>query len=195
MSISDIDNKIIGTIVKVCPRHVIDKGEKAVTTIGHFSTPANRLIMGATALAFQPYIDYHNKDVDERTRKVSTARTVAKILAGTFSGFLVRKGCIKLIDFASVKNMAELNKMGEGLRKNLAKTLIPNEKVVSNEKYFDNFRMMKKHKEAIGSCMALLAMIITNFVFDVPVTKYLTNKFVDKFVDKKSPEDKKGGNV
>ena len=43
----------------------------------------------------QPFIDASNKNVDEKTRKVSVARTIAKIIAGTLTGYFVRKGCIK----------------------------------------------------------------------------------------------------
>ena len=57
----------------------------------NMSHPAkNRLIMGATALVTQPTIDYYNKKVDEETRTISRNRTIAKILAGTTVGILVR---------------------------------------------------------------------------------------------------------
>ena len=46
------------------------------------SNPAtNRLIMGVTALATQPAIDYHNHKVDKETREISTIRTISKIIA------------------------------------------------------------------------------------------------------------------
>ena len=54
-----------------------------------------RIILGATALATQPFFDYYNKNVDEDTRKVSTARTIAKIIAGTAVGIAVRLLFIK----------------------------------------------------------------------------------------------------
>ena len=52
--------------------------------------PEQRIILGATALATQPFIDLNNKDVDEETRKISAARTIAKIIAGTTVGVIVR---------------------------------------------------------------------------------------------------------
>ena len=61
------------------------------------SSAEQRLILGASALMSQPFIDWNNKNVDEKTRKVSVARTVAKIIAGTFTGYFIRKGCIKAI--------------------------------------------------------------------------------------------------
>ena len=50
------------------------------------SSAEQRLILGASALMSQPFIDANNKRVDEKTRKVSVARTIAKIVAGTFTG-------------------------------------------------------------------------------------------------------------
>ena len=48
------------------------------------------MILGATALATQPVIDLKNKEVDEETRMTSVARTIAKIVAGTIVGVVVR---------------------------------------------------------------------------------------------------------
>ena len=85
----------------VIPNKVIEneKIRNGITWVNkEISTPENRLILGATALMSQPFIDWHNKSVDENTRKVSVCRTVAKIVAGTFTGYFIRKGCIKAID-------------------------------------------------------------------------------------------------
>ena len=59
------------------------------------SSAEQRLILGVTALATQPFIDAHNKSVDEETRKVSVARTIAKIIAGTLTGLLSVKAVLK----------------------------------------------------------------------------------------------------
>ena len=40
---------------------------------------------------------------------------------------------------------------------------------------------MNQYKKALGSFVALLVMLITNFAIDAPLTKFLTNKFVDKY--------------
>ena len=53
--------------------------------------PEQRIVLGATALATQPFIDLHNKDVDEETRKLSAARTVAKIIYGLLTNILSLK--------------------------------------------------------------------------------------------------------
>ena len=47
----------------------------------YLHAPEQRLLLGATALATQPFIDMHNKNVDKETRMMSVARTIAKIIA------------------------------------------------------------------------------------------------------------------
>jgi len=128
------------------------------------SSAENRLILGITALMSQPFIDGHNKDVDEKTRKVSVARTVAKIIAGTATGYLIRKGCIK-----AVKNWSEIPK--PGIKK--IKTLFTPKgaKSVSTDAY-------EQYHNAMGTITALIAMMITNFAIDAPLTKFLTNRFI-----------------
>ena len=63
--------------------------------ISHPAT--NRLIMGATALATQPAIDYYNHRVDKETREISRNRTIAKIIVGTGVGMAVRGSCYELV--------------------------------------------------------------------------------------------------
>ena len=40
---------------------------------------------------------------------------------------------------------------------------------------------LNQYKKALGSFIALLVMLFTNFAIDAPLTKFLTNKFVDKY--------------
>lgn len=135
------------------------------------SSAEQRLILGASALMSQPFIDGRNKNVDEKTRRVSVARTVAKIIAGTATGYLIRKGCIKGID--------RLSK-------------IPGPNVKSWETIFtptgvkDNMSdMFNQYKNAIGTVVALVVMLFTNFAIDAPLTKALTNILIKKSEDKK----------
>lgn len=73
-----------------------EKHRLFVNKIGNvLNSPEQRLILGATALATQPFIDFYNRSADEETRAVSTARTIGKIVAGTLTGVLIRYGAIK----------------------------------------------------------------------------------------------------
>ena len=68
-----------------------DRVIKGIKKTGEkISSAEQRLILGASALMSQPFIDWNNKNVDEKTRKVSVARTVAKIIAGTLTGYYIR---------------------------------------------------------------------------------------------------------
>ena len=134
----------------------------------------NRLIMGATALITQPTIDYHNHKVDKETREVSRIRTIAKIVAGTTVGVAVRGSCYKLVE--KMTNIKGTSKS--------SKALLPtNTKLLSELlKYKD---LLANHKNAISTGLAILAMCITNFLLDAPLTVFLTNYLNDKRKEQK----------
>lgn len=128
-----------------------------------------RLILGATAIVSQPLIDLNNKNVDERTRKVSCAKTFAKIISGTAVGFGVRYLCTKL---ATIYTNVKPN----GLKATKHSFLAP-----SVMKNFTSDKRLQ-YINAMGSLMGVAACLITNFAIDTPLTKYLTNVFSEKFV-------------
>lgn len=185
--ISRMSGAITDTIVSAIPKTTIsgNKTQKRIDWIGEkFSSPENRLILGVSALMTQPFIDAQNKKVDEETRKVSVARTVAKIIAGTLTGYYVRAGCIKLIDEmtklpSEVKNP---NSFGGKLRM----LFTPDDAKTGA------LKSLKKYKNALGTTISLVVMLFTNFLIDAPLTKYLTNLFTDKFI---KPKNQKGGAV
>ena len=95
--IRNFANRTVNGIVRIMPSATLKSGKilNSLKWAGqHISSPENRLILGVTALASQPFIDLHNRGVDERTKKVSAARTIAKILAGTTTGVIIRYACI-----------------------------------------------------------------------------------------------------
>lgn len=136
----------------------------------NISSAEQRLILGASALMSQPFIDAHNRNVDEKTRKVSVARTIAKIIAGTTTGFIIRKGCIK-----GIEAMSQIHK--EGIP--YYKTIFTPNGILDN--MTDAF---KQYRNAMGTIVALIVMMFTNFAIDAPLTKFLTNKLVKRQEDK-----------
>ena len=135
------------------------------------SSAEQRLILGVTALVTQPFIDAHNKSVDEETRKVSVARTIGKIIAGTLTGFAIRKGCIKAIGAWS-KKAGDVDKAGNLIKLNKLNTFFtPKGKLANNPDAFEQY------KNALGTIVALVVMMFTNFLIDAPLTKALTNWF------------------
>ena len=130
------------------------------------SSAENRLILGVSALMSQPFIDAKNKDVDEKTRKVSVCRTIAKIVAGTLTGYLIRKGCI-----SAIKNWSKIPTKGVPRYKSL---FTPKGARSTNSEAF------KQYQNAMGTVVALVVMLFTNFAIDAPLTKFLTNLLVKK---------------
>lgn len=146
------------------------------------SRPAqNRGIVGATALITQPVIDSYNPKADKETRRVSRNRTIAKIIAGTSVGMVVRGLAFKIVD-----KMTKLDGTTKWEQKLLPKDYIHEMKKVS--KFFEGY------KSGIATVVALLAMLITNFAIDAPLTTYLTNKFNAKTVSKTDSKPVRGAN-
>lgn len=154
----------------------------------YVSSPEQRLLLGATALATQPFIDYNNKNVDENTRMISVARTLAKIIAGTAVGVGVRYGCIKLAE-----------KYGKTVLEELGKNRIKVSPQTKNDIFapdFKNLYMSKEkfekrlaaHRATMGTILATVVMVGTNFLIDAPLTRFLTGQF-SKFITKnKQPQ-------
>ncbi len=155
------------------------KSEKAVKFIGsigkNISSAEQRLILGASALMSQPFIDAHNKRVDEDTRKVSVAKTISKIIVGTTTGFLIRKGCIK-----AIKECSKLP--APGVKK--CRTIFAPE--IDEFKLNENSDDYKQYQNTFGTIAALVVMMFTNFLIDAPLTKYFTNLLMDKSKNKEN---------
>ncbi len=140
------------------------------------SSAEQRLILGISALMSQPFIDWNNKNVDEKTRKVSVARTVAKIIVGTATGFTIRKGCIKMIEAMSQPRLPNIPKW---------KTFFTPKDVTRTKT-----EAFKQYRNAMGTVVALVVMTFTNFLIDAPLTKLLTNAIIKKQEDKASAVQK-----
>lgn len=177
-SISSAAHSVTGAITKAVPAVTVNsrRANKTIAWIGKkISSPQNRLILGVSALLSQPFIDLNNRKVDEDTRKISAARTVAKIIAGTLTGVAIRAGCIKAIDAFS-KLPAQLAK---NVKNPKLKTLFTPDAALTGA-----LKDLTHYKKALGTIISLVVMTFTNFLIDAPLTKFLTNKFVDKIHEK-----------
>lgn len=174
-----------------------EKVKKSLNWAGKtLHAPEQRLLLGATALATQPFIDLHNKDVDEETRKISAARTIAKIIAGTTVGVLVRYAGIW-----AANKYSKFEKVFADADKTIIEKIIPDKKrgfltpifykntiFPISEKVFD--KRITRHRKAMGTLLATVAMVATNFLLDAPITKYLT-KIFQKGIEPKKTNDGK----
>ena len=145
-------------------RPIVSIGEKPMKVMKYCANklagPENRLILGVSALASQPFIDFHNKHVDEETRKYSTCKTVAKIIVGTTVGVIVRLLAIKYS--ANLLKTIDVSKVAPDVLKN-----------PTSRKTLQN---------TIGDILGLGICLFTNFLIDAPLTKKGTNFLADRFI-------------
>ena len=171
-----------------------------VTWLGENCTSAKqKLITGGTAFLIQPVIDLNNKDVDEKNRKMSCAKTMSRALIGTTTGVLIREACIKSIGAftktkATVKQDMKKLAMKNGVKINPLNIDIKikpwqQARLPDNMKNSQNIAQIKKYRGALGTFAALGIMIFTNFLIDAPVTTWLTNNVFSPMLNKKD-----GGN-
>ena len=173
---TNLKRRVAQKILDTLPSQTQNESAKKIDHWNKFdnwvSKPAqNHAIMGATAIITQPAIDYNNHKVDKETRRVARNRTIAKIIAGTCVGILVRGSA-----YEGVAKMTDVNGKSK-----FSKALLPKKyltEIAKNEKFLKNYR------SALSSALAILAMCITNFVLDAPLTVFLTNKLNEKKEEK-----------
>jgi hypothetical protein len=158
-----------------------------------FTSPQQRLAMGATAIFMQPIIDAKNKRVDNGTKEISVAKTISKIIVGTLTGFAIRHLCIKGMKACS-KTAKELAPYVKPLAKKVQTCLTP--------EGFENAAkpQIEHYRNAMGTYVSLVIMLFTNFLIDAPLTNigtnFLssnehTNKMIKKFVKSDTDTNRK----
>lgn len=144
----------------------IDLSSQAATNLlgkvkAGIKSPEQRLIIGTTAFLTIPAIEATNPNANEDQRTLAISKAFAKIIACTLSGFAVRKVCNKIIKKYVMKKNSILNptEFAKDLDETIKTKRIPN---------FSN---------TIGTFAASFVMLFTNYIWDAPVTKHLTNFF------------------
>lgn len=172
-----------------------------------FNSAQQRAVSGVTGLLIQPWFDWNNKRVDEDTRKVSTARITAKIIAGMVTGVSIRWVLIKVAEMCTKTENTEKARVEKAIE--AKKTSFKPAKKANEIKAWEqcllpskyknkSFREISKYNKAFGTVAAVGVMLFTNFLIDAPLTTYLTNKFT-KAITGKDPSElaktkAKGGN-
>lgn len=153
-----------------------------IDRIGRKTSSAHqRLILGVTALVTQPVIDYYNKKADDDTRAVSVARTIGKIVAGTAVGVGVRAGSIELISKFSNAKLVEINGVKKIVKKSAKDIFVPLYSHLGSSVNQETFQTYySNYTKALGTFLATFAMIFTNFLLDVPLTRFITNALSSK---------------
>lgn len=136
----------------------------------------NRLIMGATAIVSQPFIDEHNKRVDKKTARASRNRTIGKILAGTAVGCVVRGGIFKFVNMTTNKDIST-DRWDNLLTPRNSQRVMPH--LYKNR--------MRNYKTVGATVLALVVMLFTNILIDMPLTNKIAN-FLNRH-DNKLPHE------
>ena len=195
--ISPIKNGIKTIYNRIPQVTVTRKGiNNAVEHIGRkWTSPQQRLIMGATAVMLQLPIDARNSNIDADTKKAAVAKNLAKIIVGTATGVAIRHFTIKAIKAFSVPFDALPKNITPISRK--IKTFFTPENITS--KMTDE---LSQYRNSMGTIISLLIMLFTNFAIDAPWTNKLTNFFmknpkfsvsIDKFIQKRTPKTEGAG--
>lgn len=181
---------LIGRIVQRLPKREFNggRGEKVINFFSkHVSVPESRVIIGASMLACQPFIDLYNKDVDEKTRIISCAKTIAKNVVGIVTGFSIRAGFIKF-----AQNYSQIStKIGDKEVKNARKIFTPS--IVQNIPNVDKTHAYRQYQSTMGTLLAVAGMVFTNFLVDAPLTILLTNALMKRFGVFENPKAKAKG--
>lgn len=159
-----------------------------------FPSWAQRLVSGVTGIMLQPWFDLNNKRVDEDTQKISTARTCAKIIAGTLTGVGIRWACVKATESftRSEKAEKELEAIGKLSKRFVNKPIKKINQILLPHSFEKaSFKEIGKYRQALGTYAGLVVMLFTNFLVDAPLTTYMTNKFAKKTIEKQAANKEK----
>ena len=172
------------------------KAQKFLSSAGDFSSVHQRVAIGTSALLFQSLIDYNNKDVDKDTRIVSAIRSATKAVIGTVTGIIIRGAFIRMSNLKYAKKDASGKMIKEA-----GKIVLDQQKL--DKTFGSALRAMKLSQKnvtesleripsVIGTLLALVAMIASNFLVDAPLTNLLSDK-LETVVNKHLLNKKDGG--
>lgn len=159
---------------------------KIINKAGGINSAQQRLITGITALALQPMFDLNNKKADEDTRVIAASKSIAKGIACPTSGVTIRALFLHFADAICDNPKSPLNPINMVKEHNIEKyvKLMPDAFLRKDGKWVPKPEYMKKYSSSVGNVLAVAVMIFTNFLFDAPVTKQLTNYFYKKITGK-----------
>ena len=157
------------------------KNSSAYNKLGHaLASPHwNRLAIGVAAMSTQPAIDYFNPRVDRDTATAAALRTIAKICVCTTVGFAVRGSAYKIVE----KYAHASAKQGS--------TILTPKAILNEVNSIKRNNMLKIHKNALSTVIALCVMLFTNVFLDAPLTTMAANKLISKYQAGKNDEDQR----
>lgn len=167
------------------PMIIINKKiEKFINYAGkNLNAPQQSIIMGATALVFQPYINRKNNRLDQDTKDMAVARSIGKNIAGNFFDFVTRVGAffavVKLSNYKTndvkndediVKELIPKNQKKDIFTPNLGNKFAPR----SKREFLKDY---KSYRLAMGALLATGVAVFIKTTVELPLTKKLTDIF------------------
>ena len=163
----------------------ITKHPKFLACLAGSSVIAQKIVMSSSEAVVGPVMDVGigkvitkaAKEKDGRTNKsakVQAVRTFSQAVGGTVVGIFVRGACIAAATAACMKLGEKAGQLvGNKFKDRAAKVV--NESVDSKNLYklTENASAWGKN---IGGAVALLVMLVTNFIVDAPVINWLNKK-------------------
>ncbi len=175
----------------------ISKHQVGIAGLAGASVVAQKIVMSSAEAVVSPAIDIGIGEVitkatnekDNRTRqssKTQAIRTHAQAVGGTITGVAIRALCI----FASTLLMS---KLGEKAGSKIADIINP-EKLSSAQNLYKYKENAEAWGKSIGGASAILVMMFTNFLLDIPLVNYI-NKKITNLVSKNTSNDKEVKNA
>lgn len=170
--------------------------EKFVNYSGRkLNAPQQAVIMGASAVLFQPYINRKNKRLDEDTRDMAVARSIGKCIVGNCSDFLAR-----VVAIFSVAKLSNYITKSDKNNEDIVTVLTPKSKLdIFAPNMKDGFeprhknelvKDIKSYRFAMGALLATGFAVFLKTTIELPLTKKLTDYFYKREKMKKEIHDK-----
>lgn len=163
------------------------------------NAPQQSVIMGVSAVVFQPYINRKNKQLDDNTRDMAVARSIGKNITGNLFDFITRVAAIftvaKLSNYATNNVKDDEDLVTELKPKSKLDIFTPNLKeefVPRPKKEF--LKDFKSYRLAMGALLATGIAVFVKTTVELPLTKKLTDYFYKKEKIRKQKHDKTNRN-
>lgn len=158
------------------------------------NAPQQAVIMGVTSVILVPYVNKHNKHVDQDTRDMAVARAIGKNAAGNALDYFTRIAAIfavgKLSSYKINKTPNEDDLVTEISPKSLKKDIFaPNmkEKFTPTPKG-EFLKDYKSYRIAMGALLATGMALFIKSTIELTLTKKITDYFYKKQKAKENTE-------
>lgn len=159
------------------------------------NAPQQALIMGTSAVLFQPYINRKNKRLDDDTRDMAVARSIGKCIVANSSDFLAR-----VVSIFAVAKLSNYITKSDKNNEDLVTELTPKSKLdIFAPNMKENFeprtnkellKDIKSYRYAMGALLATGFAVFLKTTVELPLTKKLTDYFYKREKLKKEIHDK-----